>query len=134
MAMSDLNFSHKIRPQHLARRAVVYLRQSSDKQVRHNKESQRLQYGLRDRSRELGWREIEVLDVDLGRSASLGAARLASAARCLRSAGHCLHNTIVAAVASIDLSLEHCQAICSLTMNPKPLCFRHPQWPFLWWR
>ena len=65
----------KIQPHHLGRRAVIYLRQSSDKQVRQNKESQRLQYGLRDRAVALGWTQVEVLDMDLGRSASLGAAQ-----------------------------------------------------------
>ena len=33
----------KVKPEHLCRKAVVYIRQSSDKQVRQNKESQRLQ-------------------------------------------------------------------------------------------
>ena len=65
----------KIQPHHLERRAVIYLRQSSDKQVRDNKESQRLQYGLRDSAVALGWTQVEVLDLDLGRSASLGAAQ-----------------------------------------------------------
>ena len=65
----------KIQPHHLGRRAVIYLRQSSDKQVRQNTESQRLQYGLRDRAVALGWTQVEVLDMDLGRSASLGAAQ-----------------------------------------------------------
>ncbi len=65
--------SHKIKPRHLERRAVVYLRQSSPGQVQHNTESQRLQYALAGRARELGWKEVEVVDVDLGRSASLGA-------------------------------------------------------------
>jgi len=65
----------KIQPHHLGRRAVIYLRQSSDKQVRQNKESQRLQYGRRDRAVALGWTQVEVLDIDLGRSASLGAAQ-----------------------------------------------------------
>jgi DNA invertase Pin-like site-specific DNA recombinase len=67
--------SEKIKPHHLARRAVAYLRQSSEKQVRQNLESQRLQYALRERAAELGWKEVEVIDVDLGRSASLGAAQ-----------------------------------------------------------
>ena len=53
----------KIQPHHLGRRAVIYLRQSSDKQVRQNKESQRLQYGLRDRAVALGWTQVEVLDM-----------------------------------------------------------------------
>ena len=43
-------------------------------QVRHNEESQRLQYGLADRAEEWGWREIEVVDSGLGASVSLGAA------------------------------------------------------------
>lgn len=71
--MSDLPWRHKIKPQHLARKAVVYLRQSSGKQVRENLASQRLQYGLKHRARELGWSEVEILDQDLGSSASLGA-------------------------------------------------------------
>ncbi len=65
--------SHKIKPRRLQRRAVVYLRQSSPGQVQHNTESQRLQYSLAGRARELGWKEVEEVDVDLGRSASLGA-------------------------------------------------------------
>jgi hypothetical protein len=44
--MTNLAQSHKITPAHLARRAIVYLRQSSDRQVRENTESQRLQYAL----------------------------------------------------------------------------------------
>src|SRR5712692_3491971 len=65
----------KITPQHLDRRALIYVAESSDKQVRENKESQRLQYGLRDRAVALSWTRVEVIDIDLGRSASLGAAQ-----------------------------------------------------------
>jgi len=64
----------KIAPEHLARRAIVYLRQSSQRQVVHNTESQRLQYALADRARDLGWQEVEVIDADLGCSAGVGAA------------------------------------------------------------
>jgi DNA invertase Pin-like site-specific DNA recombinase len=55
---------------HLGRKAVVYIRQSSPHQVLTNREGLRLQYALRQRARELGWREpdIEVIDRDLGRS------------------------------------------------------------------
>lgn len=67
--------SDKIKPQHLARTAVVYLRQSSPKQVRNNTESQRLQYALRETARERGWKKVEIIDVDLGASASIGAAK-----------------------------------------------------------
>ncbi len=37
--------SEKIGTQHLARKAVLYVRQSSAHQVQHNRESQALQYG-----------------------------------------------------------------------------------------
>src|SRR5207247_11391127 len=62
--------SDKIRPQHTARKAILYIRQSSAYQVTHNVESQKLQYPMEDRLQHLGWREIEVVDEDLGRSAS----------------------------------------------------------------
>jgi hypothetical protein len=39
-------------------------------QVTHNVESKKLQYAMQDRLRQLGWREIEVIDEDLGRSAA----------------------------------------------------------------
>ena len=67
--------NNKIQPRHLERRAVVYLRQSTPKQVQHNLESQRLQYSLSDRARALGWREVEEIDCDLGSSAGIGAAQ-----------------------------------------------------------
>lgn len=62
--------SDKIQPQHLQRKAVLYVRQSSVYQVTHNLESQKLQYGMEQRVRQLGWQEIEVIDEDLGRSAA----------------------------------------------------------------
>ena len=72
--MMNQSGSHKITPAHCARKAIVYLRQSSLKQVRENLESQRLQYALADRARALGFERVETVDSDLGRSASLGAA------------------------------------------------------------
>lgn len=71
--MSQMNL--KIKEQHLARKAVVYLRQSSLRQVRENLESQRLQYALADRARQLGWQNVETIDTDLGVSAGVGSAR-----------------------------------------------------------
>jgi DNA invertase Pin-like site-specific DNA recombinase len=62
--------SEKIRPSHLERAAYVYVRQSTMQQVRHNLESQRRQYGLRERARSLGFASVEVVDEDLGRSGS----------------------------------------------------------------
>jgi len=59
-----------ITPDHLARGAFVYVRQSTNDQVLHNHESRRRQYGLVDRARALGWATVEVIDDDLGRSGS----------------------------------------------------------------
>ena len=72
--MNELLYSPKIKPEHLMRKAIVYLRQSSDIQVRQNLESQRLQYELAERIRGLGWQRIEIINTDLGSSATLGAA------------------------------------------------------------
>ncbi|HYM61716.1 MAG TPA: recombinase family protein [Thermoanaerobaculia bacterium] len=62
---------------HLARKAVVYIRQSTPQQVVSNQESLRLQYALRQRARELGWHEadIDVIDSDLGLSGASAAQR-----------------------------------------------------------
>lgn len=61
--------SDKIKPQHMAHKAILYIRQSSAYQVSHNQESRKLQYAMHERLRHLGWREIEVIDEDLGRPA-----------------------------------------------------------------
>ena len=62
--------SEKITESHLSRKAVLYVRQSSTYQVQHNQESQRLQYAVEQRLRQVGWKEVEVIDEDLGRSAA----------------------------------------------------------------
>jgi DNA invertase Pin-like site-specific DNA recombinase len=62
--------SDKIKPHHVERKAILYVRQSSAYQVQNNVESQKLQYAMRDRLCSLGWRDIEIVDEDLGRSAS----------------------------------------------------------------
>jgi len=62
--------SEKIQPHHLERKAILYVRQSSAYQVNHNLESQKLQYAMKERLCHLGWRQVEVVDEDLGRSAS----------------------------------------------------------------
>jgi DNA invertase Pin-like site-specific DNA recombinase len=62
--------SEKIRPHHLERKAILYVRQSSAYQVNNNLESKKLQYAMQERLRDLGWREVEIIDEDLGRSAS----------------------------------------------------------------
>jgi DNA invertase Pin-like site-specific DNA recombinase len=69
--------SELIKPNHLDRKAVVYIRQSSPHQVLNNQESLRLQYALRQRARELGWHEadIDVIDADLGLSGAAASHR-----------------------------------------------------------
>ena len=62
--------SEKVKSQHVGRKALLYVRQSSTYQVHHNLESQKLQYAMEQRLRTLGWREVEVIDEDLGRSAA----------------------------------------------------------------
>lgn len=60
----------KITPEHLARQAVVYIRQSTPDQVIHNLESKRRQYNLPERARQLGWNDVAIIDDDLGCSGS----------------------------------------------------------------
>ena len=54
----------------LRRKAVVYVRQSSQTQVQNNLESKRRQYDLVEEARRRGFAQVEVIDDDLGRSAS----------------------------------------------------------------
>jgi DNA invertase Pin-like site-specific DNA recombinase len=58
--------SDKIKPQHLQRKAILYIRQSSAFQVQHNQESRRLQYAMKERLEQLGWQDIDTIDDDLG--------------------------------------------------------------------
>jgi DNA invertase Pin-like site-specific DNA recombinase len=58
----------KITEHHRSRSAYVYVRQSTLAQVRHHQESTERQYALREKALELGWKEIRVLDRDLGMS------------------------------------------------------------------
>src|SRR5579864_714851 len=60
--------SEKIKPTHCERSAYVYIRQSTLHQVRHHLESQRRQYNLEERARDLGFQHIVIVDDDLGRS------------------------------------------------------------------
>jgi DNA invertase Pin-like site-specific DNA recombinase len=60
----------KLTTERLSRRAMVYIRQSSPGQVLQNQESQRRQYGLVDQARTFGFRDVVVIDDDLGRTGS----------------------------------------------------------------
>jgi DNA invertase Pin-like site-specific DNA recombinase len=66
--------SAKITDQHRARGAIVYVRQSTYKQVQHNRESQHNQYALVQRALELGWvpERVRVFDADQGHSGQDG--------------------------------------------------------------
>lgn len=63
-----MNTSELVTPQHLTRKAIIYVRQSTPHQVLSNQESLRLQYALQQRALSLGWRseDIEIIDADLG--------------------------------------------------------------------
>jgi len=73
--MTAVVCSHKLKPEYLARKAIVYLRQSTEKQARYNKESQILHYAGAERVRALGWTQVEIINTDLGSSAGIAAAQ-----------------------------------------------------------
>ena len=60
----------KLSPAHLALNAYVYVRQSTQQQMRTHHESRQRQYALADRARQLGFAGVVVIDEDLGRSGS----------------------------------------------------------------
>jgi len=62
--------SPKLRPWHLDRAAIVYIRQSTPQQVLEHQESTARQYALGDRAIALGWppSQVQVIDDDLGKS------------------------------------------------------------------
>ena len=65
--------SELVTPTHLARKALIYIRQSTPQQVLTNQESLRLQYALQLRAIEFGWRseDIEIIDTDLGQTGAV---------------------------------------------------------------
>src|SRR3989441_8758387 len=69
--------SDLITPQHLTRKAVIDIRQSTPHQVVSHQESLRLQYALHERARQLGWPDeaIDIIDDDLGLTAASAAPR-----------------------------------------------------------
>ena len=77
MTSPALMMPTKITAVQLERKAIVYIRQSSLKQVREHGGSQLTQRALVERAQSLGWHpeRIEVLDGDLGQSATATAGR-----------------------------------------------------------
>lgn len=69
--------SELVTQQHLTRKAIISIRQSSPHQVLTNQESTRLQYALKQRARSLGWQDAdsEVIDADWGRTAAIAQSR-----------------------------------------------------------
>src|SRR3954464_11376679 len=69
--------SEKVQGRHQDRLAIVYVRQSTLRQVEQHQESTQLQYALVERALQLGWarERIEVIDDDLGRSGASAAVR-----------------------------------------------------------
>lgn len=65
----------KIGDHHRARKAMLYVRQSSLHQVEHHHESRRLQYSMRERLESFGWHEVDVVDDDLGQSGASSSTR-----------------------------------------------------------
>jgi hypothetical protein len=61
-----------VTPAHLARQAIIYVRQSSPHQALSNQESLKLQYALKRRAAECGWKptQVEIIDSDLGQTGS----------------------------------------------------------------
>jgi len=72
-----MNTSELVNVQHLSRKAIIYIRQSSPNQMISNQESLRLQYALKQRAIEFGWAEdkIEIIDHDLGMTGASAAHR-----------------------------------------------------------
>lgn len=100
----------KITKEHLARRAVVYLRQSSEHQVQHNRESRDLQYAMAERGKKLGFSRVEIMDEDLGSSAGFGARARAGFER------------LLAAVALGDVGLILSREVSRLSRTDKDWC------------
>ncbi len=67
----------KIKPTHIQRAAVVYVRQSTTSQVEQHRESTARQYALAERAQQLGWTKEQVIliDEDLGLSGASVAKR-----------------------------------------------------------
>jgi DNA invertase Pin-like site-specific DNA recombinase len=73
MRKEPIMLNPKIADHHLARQACIYIRQSTNAQVRFNQESTERQYNLADQAKALGWipEQIRILDGDLAQSGQL---------------------------------------------------------------
>lgn len=109
----------KIQATHLERRAVVYLRQSTLKQVHEHRESTHRQYALRQHAQELGWPagHIDVIDEDLGQSGT-GAAWRSGFQRLAEEVAHGRVGVILALevsrLARSSADWQHLLDLCAL--------------------
>ena len=85
----------------LQRKAVVYVRQSTAQQVQSNLESQRRQYELVDIARRRGFTNVEIIDDDLGRSASGAVDRLCAPGRSALCSASMPHGLLATAATGI---------------------------------
>ena len=110
----------KIKSQHLARLAIVYVRQSTLAQVRGNQESTARQYGLADEAKLLGWAQdrILIIDADQGISGRSAAGRQGFQDLvqkvCLNEAG-AIFGLEVSRLARSSADLQRLLEFCSLT-------------------
>src|SRR2546430_11266726 len=117
----------KIRPEHLALAAIVYVRQSTRGQVLEHTESTRLQYALAGRAVALGWArsQVIVIDDDLGVSAAVpdsreGFARLVTEVTMGRAGG--VLGVEMSRLARAGEDWHHLLGMCSLLGT----VFAHP--------
>ena len=106
MTQQGSDVGHKVGAQHLARTAFVYVRQSTNHQVRNHLESQRRQYDLVGQILDLGWpsERIVVVDEDQGKSGASAGTR----------AGF---GRLVAAVGRSEAGIVYCLEMSRLARN-----------------
>src|SRR3989449_5711844 len=70
--------SELVTQEHLQKKALIYIRQSTPHQQISNQESLRLQYALQERAQSLGWHadDVEIIDADLGMTGASAAHRV----------------------------------------------------------
>jgi DNA invertase Pin-like site-specific DNA recombinase len=116
--MNGGGMSEKIRGEHLQRGAYVYVRQSTQYQVRNHLEGKEQQYALAERAKQLGFSKVIVIDEDLGRSGS-GAQERRDFGRLLASVCQGLAGAVFALEASRlarnNRDWHHLVDLCALT-------------------
>src|SRR5262245_11216979 len=100
----------KLSPTRLSQKAVIYLRQSSERQVLFNKESQKLQYSMAEQARKLGFINVEIIDEDLGSSAGLASKKRQGFER------------LLANIALREIGIVFCREVSRLSRTDKDWC------------